>query len=431
MQPHGGVFDSRRARRPRPRRGAAGLVAIAMAAVLLAVAPASAQLPTVEEPGSLAVSSPFPPFVIVKAGEAFQVDGTAVNCPTSFVEPTLRIVSLGDDGVPNGFVDAEFPGDVPAGVPFDFEMSITLSGAALQGTYELVAVCEDAYSPESDVSPGGDDGPGDGVSPGDDDGPDDNGPGDGVSPADDDGPDDGDVPDEDAPDDIPIVADSDAPATDSDGDEGSPREVLEIQPVEPVIGATGWLVVGDENRLPPSSGTAEVPDGEIRIGEEFTVRGEGFAGDSAAEVWLYSDPILLGAAAATAVGALTWEGAMPTGTTLGAHTVVIAGQSATGRPLFLTAGVNVGAAAAPPTTTTTSPGTTPTTQAVGAVVGTTAAGAAAGGATPAVQTTTTSATGPLPATGFGNGGLTVLALLLLVIGAAAVATSRRSAPTRH
>ena len=163
--------------------------------------------------------------------------------------------------------------------------------------------------------------------------------------------------------------------------------------------AEGWIVVGDANRLPPSDGVATVPAGtDLTADSVVDVAGTGFAADATVQVWLYSTPQLLGSTLATAVGDVATQVAMPAGTELGAHTMVLAGVDSTGRPRFLTLGVAVGAAAAQaPTTATSAPPAT-------------VAGAPAPPAT-------------LPATGAGAG-LAVPAVGLLGLGGLLASLSR-------
>lgn len=172
--------------------------------------------------------------------------------------------------------------------------------------------------------------------------------------------------------------------------------------------ASGWITITGPDGLPPSDGTATVSVTQTVQGQEFTVYGEGFAPGSGGQTWMYSDPVLLGSFTASATGSVVSQVAVPTGTAVGSHTVVLAGTSASGKPTFLTVGLVVGEAAGGGTTTTTvapssgSPtAATATTQPSSTGAGNQAATGNQSANSGARATTTT--TGTLPRTGGGIG----------------------------
>jgi hypothetical protein len=176
----------------------------------------------------------------------------------------------------------------------------------------------------------------------------------------------------------------------------------------PATVAKGWISVASSTGSPPSEGSFDVSSADLTWKEVCEVSGAGFAPESEVQVWMYSTPQLLGTFNASATGSLVGSVAMPPGTALGSHTMVLAGQDSTGRPLFLTVGITIGQAAGTPTSTT-------STTVAGAAVPTTAPPSTTPGAT------TTAAT--LPETG-GNGELALVGAVLLLVGTAAVAGSR-------
>lgn len=114
-----------------------------------------------------------------------------------------------------------------------------------------------------------------------------------------------------------------------------------------VVG-TGWLTVTDANGIPPSSGSCTVADTQLAPGQTVTVEctAPTFGGNTPTQVWMYSDPVLLGTFTASATGSVIGQVTMPTGSALGSHTLVVAGQDSAGRPTFLTVGISVGSVTA-------------------------------------------------------------------------------------
>jgi len=172
--------------------------------------------------------------------------------------------------------------------------------------------------------------------------------------------------------------------------------------------AQGWISVASANGVPPSEGSFTVSSDDLTWNENCDVSGAGFAPESEVQVWMYSTPQLLGTFNASATGSLVGTVAMPPGTSLGSHTMVLAGQDSTGRPLFLTVGVTLGQTAGAPTSTTS----------------TTVAAAGTPTPTTAVPTSTRNVTAAtLPETG-GNGELALVAAALLAVGTASLIGSR-------
>jgi len=109
--------------------------------------------------------------------------------------------------------------------------------------------------------------------------------------------------------------------------------------------AKGWISVGTSDGLPPSSGTFSVSSYDLTWLDQCDVEAFGFAPETPVEVWMYSTPQLLGTFSASATGSLVGTVTMPPGTSLGSHTMALAGRDVTGRPLFLTVGITLGASA--------------------------------------------------------------------------------------
>jgi LPXTG-motif cell wall-anchored protein len=159
------------------------------------------------------------------------------------------------------------------------------------------------------------------------------------------------------------------------------------------------------------------PDGR------FQVVAGGFQPGTTAEVFLLSDPVLLGTAIADQVGRVSFTGTIPTATPPGPHTVRILGTAAGGGVLELSIGITVGAVVGKNVT------------AAGDLAGaanfasTAAAAGAAANAAATSSTPTTSTTGTLPATGSGTVTLGAVGLALVAAGGGLLLLARqRPAP---
>lgn len=141
--------------------------------------------------------------------------------------------------------------------------------------------------------------------------------------------------------------------------------------------------------------TISVDDTTVTPGQQVTVTACCFAPGTEVRIEFRSDPVLLAAVRADAGGAIAAQVAIPTGATLGAHTISAIGTGLDGSPLALSVGVVVSeAAAAAPT-----PGS--------------------GGEV------TAAAAGDLPRTGSSTAPLVAAAALLVTLGAATSAIARR------
>ena len=90
-----------------------------------------------------------------------------------------------------------------------------------------------------------------------------------------------------------------------------------------------------------------LPGGVPRVVENgsVTVSGTGYAPGTAVDVWLFSDPALLGSPLTDANGAFSGSFELPAGTPLGQHTLVLEGNEQSGELLSLQLGIEVQAGA--------------------------------------------------------------------------------------
>lgn len=93
----------------------------------------------------------------------------------------------------------------------------------------------------------------------------------------------------------------------------------------------------------------DAPEGTLTPGGPLEIAGGGFMADSEIEVWLHSDPVLLGTAVADAVGDFAASLAIPAGTPPGTHEVVALGVDPSGDVLEIHLTVTI-ASPAPPET---------------------------------------------------------------------------------
>lgn len=107
-------------------------------------------------------------------------------------------------------------------------------------------------------------------------------------------------------------------------------------------------------------------------GDKLTVSVTGATPNTAIQVWLHSDPVLLGTLTSDAQGAGSIEVTIPTNTVAGAHTIMATGDGVElSAPLTVTAAVVDPDPTDPPTTTTpATPGSTFTPPATGSLAGT-------------------------------------------------------------
>ena len=94
----------------------------------------------------------------------------------------------------------------------------------------------------------------------------------------------------------------------------------------------------------PDGSELPVKDGDVpRVTEDgiFSLSGSGYEPGSNVDVWLFSDPVLLGTVLTGDDGSFTANYEMPEGTTVGSHTLVIQGNTADGKKLELRLGFQV------------------------------------------------------------------------------------------
>lgn len=141
-----------------------------------------------------------------------------------------------------------------------------------------------------------------------------------------------------------------APASDpaTPGDTGAMVDGVAVTVTPEVDGGILSLAVGmsslnlgveanDGEALPIRSGGVPrvTADGSLQLA------GSGYAPESFVDVWLFSDPTLLGTAQTDTAGEFSESFAMPVGVPVGAHTLVIQGTQSSGSALTLTVGLEV------------------------------------------------------------------------------------------
>ncbi len=114
-----------------------------------------------------------------------------------------------------------------------------------------------------------------------------------------------------------------------------------------VVGAAaGVLVMPVAAGASGYSGTddgVEISDDTLTFGQQFTVSASGFKPASVVQVFMKSDPVLLGSLTADATGTVSGSFTVPAGTPAGSHTVEFQGTSPADVPLVLQQSVSVSA----------------------------------------------------------------------------------------
>jgi hypothetical protein len=93
-----------------------------------------------------------------------------------------------------------------------------------------------------------------------------------------------------------------------------------------------------------SSGTTLVSGGgtiQLTRGRTFVATGFGLKANSTAVAWLYPQNIRIGTVTVGANGTFTLHGKLPAGVSLGHHTLMLRGQSRSGKPVELGLGLQV------------------------------------------------------------------------------------------
>lgn len=136
--------------------------------------------------------------------------------------------------------------------------------------------------------------------------------------------------------------------------------VLGVQ--APAFAAPGDCPVGQH--YSPKSGCvdngASVDHRNFNPGGKGTVSGTGFKPGSSAQLWLHSDPVLLGTYTATGSGAVTADFSMPVDVPPGDHHLELLGVDAQGRPLSVSVPIFISGRATTAATSYTSPTTSST-----------------------------------------------------------------------
>src|SRR5690606_5264515 len=90
-------------------------------------------------------------------------------------------------------------------------------------------------------------------------------------------------------------------------------------------------------------GLPVLPGGVPRVTEDgaITITGSGYAPATAVDVWLFSEPTLLGSTRTDANGSFSATYELPDDVTLGGHSIVAGGFDSTGAKLSLLLGVEV------------------------------------------------------------------------------------------
>ncbi len=153
--------------------------------------------------------------------------------------------------------------------------------------------------------------------------------------------------------------DEPAPATDPDGslpsqDPGTSTLLLDGQATQAdvIVAGSTVTVSGPDFSLTLSAstpaGVAEEPDGDawphLSPGGQLGVAFGGLLGGSSAHGWLFSEPVLLGSATASAAGNIDAAWTVPTTIAGGAHTLQVNGTLADGRSITFNLGIDVEAA---------------------------------------------------------------------------------------
>jgi hypothetical protein len=80
---------------------------------------------------------------------------------------------------------------------------------------------------------------------------------------------------------------------------------------------------------------------QLGVGEAINVRVEGLEPDTDSQFWLFSEPLLIGAAEANDAGRLAAEAVIPSGVEPGEHRFVLVSTNVDGDPLNLSVGIRV------------------------------------------------------------------------------------------
>jgi titin len=153
-------------------------------------------------------------------------------------------------------------------------------------------------------------------------------------------------------------------AADTSSAKKSTSSLSDLQPGKAAVGISGHQITSQSTvgasgvsignhqfgMTVRSSGSTSVSNGgtiELTRGRTFVANGFGLKANSTAVAWLYPGGIRIGTVTVGANGTFTLHGSLPAGISLGHHTLVLRGQSSTGKPIELGLGLQVKAPLAP------------------------------------------------------------------------------------